>query len=167
MKTISQRSSGDHCMEAGSVPIVRGSASIRDWAPDTNMSIIVASDFSSPRQLADHLLYLDSHDEEYERLLEWKRSGVTNKRLKDHMTSREWYINDHQKMNFIDGFECYVCDRAHERRGKLSRGEQVEPMMASQDHFSCSFPEPVQENKSFYYESQLMFWRYVAKCAEL
>ena len=124
-------------LQAGSVPIVRGSPSIKDWAPDIKSSIIVASDFSSPKELAEYLLYLDSHDDEYEKLLSWKRTGITNQRLVQHMKEREWYINRWDKLNFIDGFECYVCDRIHERQQKTAKRRPLDPIIANSDHYSC------------------------------
>ena len=47
---------------AGTVPIVRGSPTIKDWAP-TEQSIILADDFDSPKELAEFLLKLDRDDD--------------------------------------------------------------------------------------------------------
>lgn len=160
-------------LEAGSVPIVRGSPTIRDWAPDVNASIIVASDFSSPKELADYLLYLDTHSEEYEKFLLWKQAGITNERLLNHMNEREWHINEWDKLNFIDGFECFVCDQVHETKERIRRGEKTGPFIATQDHYSCPLPEPAllgtTELKQYYrnINSELQFWRFTAKCSEL
>ena len=41
---------------AGTVPIVRGSPTILDWAP-SEKSIIVAEDFPTPKELADFLIF--------------------------------------------------------------------------------------------------------------
>ena len=48
------------------------------WINDSNLapphSYINALDFKSVKTLADYLLYLDSHEDEYEKYFEWKRS---------------------------------------------------------------------------------------------
>ena len=155
---------------AGSVPIVLGSPTIRDWAPDVNHSIIVAKDYNSPRELADYLLYLDSHDEEYEKYLGFKRSGVSNQHLLDHMRHREWMLNprtDHE-LGMIDGFECYVCQKVYERRDKERHGVKVEPIIASQSHYNCLFPEPSVDNEHLGSDArkQISLDRYFFTCAE-
>lgn len=129
---------------AGSVPVVRGSPTIRDWDPSGNHpSMILADDFQSPKDLADFLLSLDKNDEDYERYLSFKRDGVTNKRLLDHYHAREWGVDGEleageteERMNFIDGFECFVCDTLHERR----KSHDNSMMVANNSHFQCLSP---------------------------
>lgn len=160
---------------AGSVPVVLGSPTIRNWAPDVNYSLIVAEDFASPRELAEYLLYLDSHDEEYEKYLEFKRTGVTNQQLLDHMAHREWTINDEtgRSTNMIDGFECHVCDQLHRRLGKTKRGLPFDAVFANRDHFDCPFPESRSfvdpkdlDEKERDARNDFLFWRYIARCAK-
>jgi len=60
---------------AGTVPIVKSRANnYETFAPHPH-SYIVADDFESPKALAEYLLYLNDHDEEYDKYLEWKRVG--------------------------------------------------------------------------------------------
>ena len=155
---------------AGSVPIVLGSPTIKDWAPDVNHSIIVAKDYRSPKELAEYLLYLDSHDEEYEKYLEFKRSGVSNQQLLDHMEHREWVLYDraHVRPGMTDGFECYVCKKVCERQEKERRGIKMEPIIASQSHYDCLFPEPSldKEHLSSHAKDHLLMQRYSSACAE-
>ena len=169
---------------AGSVPIVRGSPTVLDWAPDVERSIIVADHFSTPKDLADYLLYLDQNDEEYEKYLEFKRSGVTNKRLLDHMTNRGWYVslsfdpnNPPRSPDFITGFECFVCNTLHKRLSQSKEGLPLPAMVANHQHYSCPIPIPslvkdgedVQEEMSKLSEearSSLRYWRYTARCSE-
>ena len=166
---------------AGSVPIVRGSPTILDWAPDVEHSVIVADHFSTPKDLADYLLYLDQNDEEYERYLEFKRSGITNKRLLDHMTNRGWYVNYNQKPlagpNMVTGFECFVCNTIHKRLLQSKEGHPPPPMEANHQHYTCPIPKPslvkgegdVQEGMSKLSgeaKNYLRYWRYTARCSE-
>ena len=129
---------------AGSVPIVRGSPTILDWAPDVEHSIIVADHFSTPKNLADYLLYLDQNDEEYEKYLEFKRSGVTNKRLLDHMTQRLWEGGHRTSWHhdFTSSYECFVCDTVLKRKQEAVSGMQPIAMVASHQHFNCAIPFP-------------------------
>lgn len=136
---------------AGSVPIVRGSPTIRDWDPsDGHPSIIVADDFDSPQTLAKFLLELDKNDAEYNRYLDFKRTGVTNKRLLDHFHRREWVVDGKgEGGNFIDGFECFVCDTLHKRKKQgllhtnavTGRGQELR-MVANSSHYRCLAPTP-------------------------
>ena len=61
-----------HALREDIVPIVYA------WINDTTLappySYINALDFKSAKDLADYLIYLDSHDEEYEKYFEWKRN---------------------------------------------------------------------------------------------
>ena len=156
---------------AGVVPIVRGSPTARDWAP-SDKSIIIADDFSSPKDLADYLKYLDQNDAEYEKYLAWKSEGVTNKRLLESFHAREWFI-DNEGPDFIDGFQCYVCDQLHLRR----KQEKNTPIIADRSHYDCPMAEPslkhlgatVKERISKLREDarrEVVYWRYNAKCAE-
>ncbi|CEL97819.1 unnamed protein product [Vitrella brassicaformis CCMP3155] len=60
---------------AGTVPIVKSRTNNYEaFAPHPH-SYIVADDFESPKALAEYLLWLNDHDEEYDKYLEWKRVG--------------------------------------------------------------------------------------------
>ena len=158
---------------AGSVPIVLGSPTIRDWAP-TNHSIIVAGDFENPQELAKYLQYLDQNDREYERYLEFKRTGVTNPLLLGTLRVREWVVDYiEQGINFIEGFECYVCDRVHQILQLESEGVASPHLVASGNHYNCVMPEPslarggasVSGGIDREARSELWYWRYVARCS--
>lgn len=131
---------------AGSVPVVRGSPTIKDWDPSGgHPSIIVADDFDSPQALARFLLNLDKNEAEYNRYLDFKRTGVTNKRLLDHFHRREWVVDGKgEGGNFIDGFECFVCDTLYRRKkeGTGKRQEQELRMVANSSHYHCLHPTP-------------------------
>ena len=56
---------------AGTVPVYLGAPNVEMFAPGDHCFINTA-DFSSPKDLADYLLYLDKNDAEYQAYLAWK-----------------------------------------------------------------------------------------------
>lgn len=136
-------------MHVGAVPVYRGSPSVRDWMPD-NHSIILIDDFESPKELAEYLLFLDSNPDEYMKYLQYKRpGGITNKFLLENMEKREWGVNDMTLPNYLNGFECFVCDKvndriAAEKKHKKSHGKvsAPEPHIAELSHMGCPPPAP-------------------------
>ena len=73
-----------HALVAGTVPVYRGAANIRDFMPDDNAVIDVA-DFDSPEDLARYLKQLDRDLVAYGQRLKWKHNGYSPafKRLVD------------------------------------------------------------------------------------
>ncbi|XP_071483635.1 alpha-(1,3)-fucosyltransferase 10-like [Diadema antillarum] len=130
----------------GSVPIYRGSPSVRDWLPDEHAAIIV-DDFKSPKELAEYIKYVDSHQEEYEKYVNFKRAGATNARLVRRMEEREWGVNDFKKINFIDGFECLVCNRLHENMRAKAAGHSGTSHIARPEHYSCPRPQAFSDRR--------------------
>ncbi len=145
---------------AGAVPIVRGSPTIRDWDPSsTHPSIIIADDFDGPKSLAAYLLRLDRNDTEYNHYLLYKETGVTNKRLLDDLKAREWVVDGiGGEGNFIEGFECFVCDRLH-MRAYLQRhhggGGGAAKTIANSSHYDCPAPLPSVRRKGQSIEERL------------
>lgn len=129
-------------LKLGSVPIYKGSPSVRDWMPNNN-SIILVDDFESPRELAEFIKYLDHNDREYLHYLEFKQKGITNNRLLNFMKSRKWghRIGD---VNFVTEFECFVCNRLHENAKRQYHGLPKKQFSATQDHYGC--PRPTKYN---------------------
>ncbi|XP_077202306.1 GDP-fucose protein O-fucosyltransferase 4 [Paroedura picta] len=136
-------------MHVGAVPVYRGSPSVRDWMPN-NHSIILIDDFESPKELAEYLDFLDKNPDEYMKYLEYKRpGGITNQFLLDNLEKREWGVNDMTLPNYLNGFECFVCDReierlAAEREHKRTGGKvpAPEPHIAQLSHMGCPPPAP-------------------------
>ncbi|XP_074855880.1 GDP-fucose protein O-fucosyltransferase 4 [Carettochelys insculpta] len=136
-------------MHLGAIPVYRGSPSVRDWMPN-NLSIILVDDFGSPQELAEFLNFLDRNEEEYLKYLEYKKpGGITNQFLLENMERREWGVNDMTLPNYLNGFECFVCDKeniriAGERVHKRSRGKvpAPEPHIAELTHMGCPMPAP-------------------------
>ncbi|XP_061091314.1 alpha-(1,3)-fucosyltransferase 11 [Conger conger] len=136
-------------MHQGCVPVYRGSSSVADWLPNDRSAVLI-DDFPSPRKLAEHLRALDSDDAEYTRFLEYKDPRrVTNGRLLERLENREWGVNDMSKPNYLNGFECFVCDQenrrlAAERAHRRNPGQHPppEPRMANSSHMGCPLPAP-------------------------
>lgn len=85
---------------------------------------------------------LNEDDSEYEKYLQWKKTGVTNKYLLDVMEKREWGINnDFSKPNFIDCLECLVCKRIHENEALKAAGKPQKVHQADQSHYGCPRPK--------------------------
>ncbi|NP_001070642.1 alpha-(1,3)-fucosyltransferase 11 precursor [Danio rerio] len=136
-------------MHQGCVPIYRGSTTVADWLPN-NHSAILVEDFSTPRELADFIKALDQDDVEYLRYLKYKTpSEITNLRLLEGLESREWGVNDMSKPNYLNGFECFVCDKENERlaarkahRKNPKQNQPPQPKMANSSHMGCPLPSP-------------------------
>ena len=123
----------------GSVPIYKGSPTAQDWMPNDH-SIILVDKFKTPADLASYIQWLDSHDGEYLKYLEFKEQGITNKRLVQAMESRDWG-DGLDKTNSVTGFECFVCDRVHENLKREAKGLPRKRHVAIQDHYGCPKPE--------------------------
>ena len=146
----------------GSVPVVRGSPTIRDWAPQN--SIIVAEEFKSPKQLAEYLLYLDQNDSEYEKFLKFKTEGIKNERLLSALETRKYSVNELQGKNSIEGFECHVCDVIWDRKQRVDKGEEPVTMAANISHLHC-LPPTGAVGDSLLESSELSFWRWHEMCS--
>jgi Glycosyltransferase family 10 (fucosyltransferase) C-term/Fucosyltransferase, N-terminal len=92
---------------AGSVPVYLGAPNVADFAPARHSYIDVA-DFDGPDELARYLNHLDTHDDEYEAYLEWKRSGPDERFLDLVASAHE------------DKF-CRLVELAHARRSRRGR----------------------------------------------
>lgn len=127
-------------LSLGTVPVYRGSPSIRDWLPANN-SVILIDDFKSAKELAEYLQYLLQNEGEYKKYFEFRESGIKNERLKKAMQRREWGVNDFEKINFITGFECFVCNRVYENLKRKQLGQKELSYLARSDHLSCPRPQ--------------------------
>ncbi|KFV96614.1 PREDICTED: alpha-(1,3)-fucosyltransferase 11, partial [Eurypyga helias] len=136
-------------MHLGAVPVYRGSPAVRDWMPN-NLSIILIDDFDSPQELAKYLDFLDKNGEEYMKYLEYKNhGGIKNQFLLESLERREWGVNDMTLPNYLNGFECFVCDRENtrvreEQEHKKSHGKipAPKPRIAQFKHMGCPVPSP-------------------------
>ncbi|XP_052068276.1 alpha-(1,3)-fucosyltransferase 10-like [Mytilus californianus] len=126
----------------GSVPIILGSPKVKDFLP-SNHSAIVVEDFKTVKELADYIKYLNDNDEEYARYLEWKSKGVRNQYLKKELSEREWSVQSNWEeatINFIEGFQCYVCKKIHEKNERVRNKKEPVKCQATKDHYGCPGP---------------------------
>lgn len=133
----------------GSVPIYFGSPTVKDWSP-SNPSVVVVNEFESPKVLAEYIIRIDSNDELYEKFLGFKKPhGFSNTFVLSQLESRDWGVLDHNKPDFIQGFECFICDRLIERQ-TFSEGDSslyvASQKIANENHMGCPPPEPSISN---------------------
>ncbi|XP_075466750.1 GDP-fucose protein O-fucosyltransferase 4 [Ascaphus truei] len=136
-------------MHLGAIPVYRGSPSVKDWMPN-NLSIIMIDDFPSPKELAEFISSLDGDDDEYLKYLKYKKpGGTTNKFLLGSIERREWGVNDMTIPNYLNGFECFVCDQENarttaqrEHRKTHRKTPAPEPHIAEYNHMGCPMPVP-------------------------
>lgn len=84
--------------------------------------------------MAEYLLYLENHDEEYNSYLGHKlRSSVTNKRLIQEIEERNYDAKDRFGKSFINQFECFLCEKPHNQ-------VQNEISIATTQHYDCEMP---------------------------
>lgn len=136
------------------MPIVYGSPKAKDVFPD-NHSAIEVLDFKNPKELAKYLLELNENDEEYDKYLKFKKKdGVTNKILLDLMKNREWGIdNDLYRPNYINVFECLVCERLHENMERVKNQKPLIKYQANKDHYGCPKPYTFSKEGVLYDEN--------------
>ncbi|KAF7239997.1 Alpha-(1,3)-fucosyltransferase 10 [Varanus komodoensis] len=128
-------------LKLGVVPVYYGSPSIEDWLPNKK-SAILATRFSSPRELAQYVSALDVDDKEYEAYLEWKLKGnISNERLLAAIQERTWGVQDIMKENYLDAFECMVCTRVWENTRRQAKGMLPRKWNAAPTHLSCPKPQ--------------------------
>jgi hypothetical protein len=121
-------------------------------------------DFSSPKELAQYLHDHNSDNTKYRSFLKHKLGDnsekITNRRLISALKVRKWGVdNDFEKGNFIEHFECFVCEQEHNKRN----GERTKISDISKTHYNCPIPiSPLTgtENKENWWVDQ---WR-MGKC---
>ncbi|XP_048419308.1 alpha-(1,3)-fucosyltransferase 11 isoform X3 [Stegostoma tigrinum] len=136
-------------MHLGAVPIYRGSPVVQDWMPNSH-SVILIDDFESPKDLADYINFLDQNDDEYLKYLEYKQpGGISNTLLVESLEQREWGVNDINKPNYLNGFECFVCEKENGRlqaeeahRQQPDKFKLPAPRIAAYNHMGCPLPVP-------------------------
>ncbi|WAQ97097.1 FUT10-like protein, partial [Mya arenaria] len=115
----------------------------KDILPDDHSAIII-DDFKSPKELANYLNFLDRNDQEYNKYLSWKKTGVTNPLLKEMLSNRSWSIVEtwkYGRTNFIEDFECLVCNRLHSNIKLANQGKPEKVFIADESHLVCPRPE--------------------------
>lgn len=142
----------------GSVPIYHGSPSVADWLPNGSRSAVLISNYTGPKQLAEDIRRIDRNHTRYESFLDHKiHERISNQRLLNALRQRRWGANnDPHKPNFVEEFECLICERLWKRL-QSSNIRYV----ADETHYSCEPP------KSILKEHAGTFWPELFKQAEL
>jgi hypothetical protein len=146
----------------GSLPVVFGPENIDDILPTTK-SIINIRNFPNAADLAKFLKRLNENDTEYESYLDFKKTnGVKNKVLVDLVTNREWGINnDEANGNFIDRFECLVCERIHANIQLSQSNKQTIRHQAGLEHYGCPKPSTFDKNGAVKVAEEATNWLFI------
>ncbi|XP_004696258.1 alpha-(1,3)-fucosyltransferase 10 isoform X2 [Echinops telfairi] len=127
-------------LKLGVVPVYYGSPTVTDWLPSSRSAILV-SEFAHPRDLASYLRRLDYDDTLYKAHIDWKLHGeISNQRLLTALRERPWGVQDINQDNYIDAFECMVCNRVWANLRLQEKGLPPKKWEAEVTHLSC--PEP-------------------------
>lgn len=113
--------------------------------------MIDVQDFNSINSLVDFIKNVDNDDSEYETYRQFKQTGIQNPKLKAILDSRPWEPDfdvlgmnlDGNKGNFVDHFDCYLCDLIHdELEGKqgTERRREVIDFKVTKSHYGCPLP---------------------------
>merc|ERR1719412_3069990 len=134
-------------LQVGSVPIYLGAPNIQDYLPHPDSAILI-QDFSSAKDLADHILNED--DEKYKSHLKHKLAHndnqedlISNQLLKEMMEARTWGVSSKQQFelgNFVKHFQCFVCERVARNNKFVRLGFKPLPFNADVDHYGCPVP---------------------------
>ncbi|XP_012676635.2 alpha-(1,3)-fucosyltransferase 10 [Clupea harengus] len=127
-------------LKLGVVPVYYGAPNVPHWLP-SNRSAVVVDPAAPPERLAEYLRRLDENDEEYLTYLQWKyKREVTNEVLVSEMEHRPWGVQDLTQSNYIDVFECMVCNRVWENINRRKQGLKSKTWQAQADHLRCPRP---------------------------
>lgn len=128
-------------LKLGVVPVYYGAPNVRKWLP-SNRSAVVVRPEESPEALGRYLRRLDEDDGEYASYLEWKvRRQVSNAALVRELGERRWGVQDPAQDNFIDTFECIVCDRVWDNINRKKKGLEPKSWHAEANHLLCPPPK--------------------------
>ena len=102
-------------------------------------------DYKNIKDLVKHLEFLNQNDEEYEKYLEFKKTGIQNEYLKKLLKARDWNAeNTHvpgKYYHFVEGFECYICRRLHESMQREKQNKPPLKFQADVSHYGCPKPK--------------------------
>uniref|UniRef100_A0A8C5LZE7 GDP-fucose protein O-fucosyltransferase n=1 Tax=Leptobrachium leishanense TaxID=445787 RepID=A0A8C5LZE7_9ANUR len=129
-------------LKLGVVPVYYGAPNIMAWLP-SNKSAIVVDKNASPKKIADYIKQLDSNDTLYMEYIGWKLQGhISNNILTRALRDRKWGVQDILQENYIDAFECMVCNRVWNNMHQEEKGLPTNQWKAEPSHLNCPGPEP-------------------------
>ena len=138
-------------LEVGVVPIYFGAPNVREYLPN-DKSAVFPSDFKSVAELVEFIKDLNVNDEKYREYLSHKPSYskgrlVENENLLSAMKARP-YRAEPGGMNFVEAFECLVCERVSQNLKVSRMGFKPVPYRVNKDHYGC--PEPKSALETLY-----------------
>jgi len=94
-------------LEVGTVPIVLGAPNIRMYFPSENAGLVV-HEFQSIKELSERIKFLSENEEEYQKMLAWKKDGPSDTFLAslDDTTVHFW---------------CRLCTKLADLRSQIPR----------------------------------------------
>ncbi|GFN94944.1 alpha-(1,3)-fucosyltransferase 10 [Plakobranchus ocellatus] len=100
---------------------------------------------------------------DYDKLRNWKHTGVTNSELQKILKERTWTPYDEQtwswgQVNFVEAFECFVCEHIHENLQREARGDPIISRWAKKEHYGCPMPFEFDESGRYTQESKSYTW---------
>ncbi|XP_050394325.1 alpha-(1,3)-fucosyltransferase 10 isoform X2 [Patella vulgata] len=156
-------------IQIGVVPIVFGSPTIKDFLPDEK-SAIITSDYSSVKELADHLWHLDEHDDEFSQHLQFKFSGITNPKLKKFIEKREWGRGK-AAFDMFTAYTCFLCHTIHDIKRDPKKFYNKEFKKVDLSHYGCPAPLRFDSNGIYnvvdsWWQQEWTFSKYLARAAK-
>ncbi|XP_010887894.2 alpha-(1,3)-fucosyltransferase 10 isoform X1 [Esox lucius] len=128
-------------LKLGVVPVYYGAPNIWNWLPSNRSAVVVVPD-EPPEKLAQYLKRLDENDLEYSTYLEWKlKREVSNLKLIKELKERPWGVQDLTQDNYLDVFECMVCNRVWENIDRRKEGLFPKTWQAERNHLTCPPPK--------------------------
>ena len=94
------------------------------------------------KDLVKLMLYLNDNDDEYNKYLRYKQTGVTNKYLLNLIESRTWGRRHQPYYSFVTATECFICEKIHENIEREKNGLKPLPHLAKVEHYGC--PKPLK-----------------------
>lgn len=129
-------------LTVGSIPIYFGAPNVQDWLPNEESAILV-DNFNGPLELAQFIKKLNADDGKYnEYLLHKLNATIVNENLLSALEQRNWGIeaDAFTKGNFVERFECFLCDRIHVLNMVQRHGFDSIIYTATEDHYGCPPP---------------------------
>ncbi|XP_051765659.1 alpha-(1,3)-fucosyltransferase 10 isoform X1 [Ctenopharyngodon idella] len=128
-------------LKLGVVPVYYGAPNVHMWLPDSRSAIVVDPN-EPPKKLAQYIKMLDKNDWEYLKYLEWKlKREISNVNLVTALKERQWGVQDIGQDNFIDVFECMVCNRVWENIHRQEKKLPSKVWRAEESHLKCPSPK--------------------------
>ncbi|XP_073990273.1 GDP-fucose protein O-fucosyltransferase 3-like isoform X2 [Rhodnius prolixus] len=121
---------------AGTVPIYYGSPSAKDWLPDNDSAIFV-TEFNSPKDLAEYLIFLANNSTAYNKHRKHKiDQKIANNYLIKKFRPYEW-TTENDSGTIVEEFECLLCMNSFNTNISI----------VNKKHYDCPIPVSMVDRK--------------------